>query len=92
MLGAAAAAISAVLFLPQAVQAWKMRADPHALRGLAVGTYVLVLANAVLWGVYAVATGALWSGAPGLLNGPLAVLMIVMISRARAQEAGAAAA
>lgn len=59
ILGALAATISAVLFVPQALQAWKVRADAHALRGLSAGTYALVLANAALWGAYAVLTGAL---------------------------------
>jgi len=86
ILGVVAAATSTVLFLPQAAQAWRVRRDAHALRGLSVGTYVLVLANAVLWGVYAVLTGALWSGAPGLLNGPLAIAMIWLILNARIRK------
>jgi len=34
--------------------------------------------NACLWGAYAVGTGSLWAGAPGLVNGPLAIVTIVL--------------
>lgn len=84
MVGFAASIIAFVLFAPQACHTWRVRNIPIALAGVSTGTQWLLLCNAVLWGVYAVLTGAFWVGAPGLVNGPLAVVTLALIYRGRA--------
>lgn len=83
LVGLVASTIAFVLWLPQADLARRRLGDDRALAGLSVGTLSLVLCNAVLWGVYAVMTQAWWVGAPGLVNGPLAVWMLVLVVGAR---------
>lgn len=83
VLGALASSISFALFLPQAMKTWRTRNNPAALSGVSVGTQVLLLANASLWGLYGWETGAFWVAAPGLVNAPLALLVIGLILRAR---------
>ena len=50
---------------------------------MSISSQVLLLTNASLWGAYAVVTGSLWVGAPGLVNAPVAILTIVILRRAR---------
>lgn len=83
-IGFAASVIAFVLFVPQARHTWRVRNTPTAVAGVSAGTQWLLLCNAVLWGVYAVLTGAFWVGAPGLVNGPLAVVTLALIYRGRA--------
>lgn len=82
-LGATASVISFVLFIPQALVVWRSRRDPHALIGVSLETQLLILANATIWGLYAFAEQAFWVGAPGLVNGPLAVAVIILVLRSR---------
>lgn len=72
-----------VLWLPQAGRTWRQRGDVMALSGVSVWTQVGLLTNALLWAIYALGTGAFWVGAPGLINGPLAVTVIILVLRAR---------
>lgn len=83
LVGLVASTIAFVLWLPQADLARRRLGDDRALAGLSMGTLWLVLCNAVLWGVYAVMTQAWWVGAPGLVNAPLAVWMLVLVVGAR---------
>ncbi len=86
--GLAGSLVSLVLWWPQALLVWRCRHSPDRLRGVSVPSQVLLLLNALLWGVYAVATQSLWVGAPGLVNAPLAVVTIAVVLRAsRAQPA-----
>lgn len=82
LIGLAAAVVSFVLWLPQALLVWKNRRNPLALSGVSMTTQYLVMMNATLWGVYALMTGAYWSGAPGLVNFPLAVMTVSITRRA----------
>ena len=82
LIGLSAAVVSFVLWLPQALLVWKNRRNPLALSGVSMATQYLVMTNAVLWGVYALATGAYWAGAPGLVNLPLAVMTVSVTRRA----------
>lgn len=88
-LGFAATVISFALWLPQALSTYRNRHDAQALSGLSVGTFVLVLVNATLWGLYAVLTGAFWAGAPGIVNFPLAAWTLWLIWRSRRPGFGA---
>lgn len=89
VIGFLASIISFTIFLPQALRTWRVRNDPIALAGISTGTQLLILANATLWGVYALLTGAFWVGAPGLLNAPLAALTIFLIHRSRSSAVAA---
>ena len=83
VVGFLGSAVSFVLWLPQAGLAWRNRHDRRALAGLSLGTFILVLCNAALWAAYAVLTKAWWVGVPGLVNAPLALMMIVLVLQAR---------
>lgn len=83
LLGASAAAISFIMWIPQAATTWRHRRDPGALAGISAGTSALVLLNAAIWGAYAIALGEFWVGAPGLINGPLALMTLWLLRRRR---------
>lgn len=74
-----------ILFIPQAVNVWRMRKDERALRGVSILTNIVLLFNACCWGLYGFLTSAFWVAAPGLVSGPLAIIMIILISKARKQ-------
>lgn len=82
-LGMTASTIAFVMFVPQAFRVWRTRHDAHALVGLSLSTQFLILANATIWGAYAFVLGEFWVGAPGIINAPLAVAVIVLTVRSR---------
>ena len=82
-LGLIAASISFILFIPQAAKAYEMRKNAEGMVALSASTQVLVMANATVWAIYGIETNALWVAAPGLVNGPLALLMLTLILRSR---------
>lgn len=86
LIGFLASVVSFLVFIPQAAKVWTFRKSPHALRGVSVGSQVLILLNASLWGVYGFLTGAFWVAAPGIINAPLAVMSIYLIMSARGHE------
>ena len=67
--------------LPHAWRVWQSRHDPVKLSGIAMSSQVLSLAGNVLWSVYAIGIGSLWVGAPNAVNGPVAILVIVVLRR-----------
>lgn len=83
VLGMTASTIAFVMFVPQAVRVWRTRHDAHALLGLSLSTQFLILANATIWGVYALKLGEFWVGAPGIINAPLALTVIALTVRSR---------
>jgi hypothetical protein len=83
LLGFIASVMSFVLWWPQAALVWRCRGRGEQLTGVSTSSQLLLLMNACLWGAYAVGTGSLWVGAPGLVNGPLAIITIVLLRRAR---------
>src|SRR6478735_2164957 len=85
LLGFIASLMSFVLWWPQAALVWRCRRQGEQLTGVSTSSQLLLLMNACLWGAYAVVTGSLWVGAPGLINGPLAIVTIVLLRRARQQ-------
>ena len=86
-LGFAASVVSFVLWWPQAMRVWQCRRSGEHLSGVSLSSQALLLVNAALWGAYAIVTGSLWVGAPGLVNGPLAIVTIVIVHRARHEVA-----
>lgn len=82
-IGFVASLMAFILFIPQAKRTWNVRNDFKAISGVSTGTQWFLLCNAVLWAVYAILTEAFWVGAPGLVNGPLAIVSLILITRAR---------
>jgi uncharacterized protein with PQ loop repeat len=72
------ALLSCLLSVPQLVRA--LRGD--RLDGVSATTYLLVLANATVWGVWAILVGQYAAGVPALVNGPAAVLILARLHRA----------
>lgn len=85
--GALAAASSVTMFTPQAVRIWRMRRQPRALRSVSVPTYALMMADAVVWACYAWLLGEFWVAATGLVTFPLAVFVVALVWRERANRA-----
>lgn len=82
ILGFLASVISFALWIPQAKITWENRNIPEKLAGISKGTQMLVIANATIWALYSILTEAYWTGAPGIVNLPLAVATLVLIRRA----------
>jgi uncharacterized protein with PQ loop repeat len=74
------AVLSCLLCLPQAVRTLRLA---ERLDGISPGTYWIVLANATVWVTWSLLTGELAVGAPALVNGPAAVLILRRIAAAR---------
>lgn len=89
--GLAGTVLSFTLFVPQALRTWRNRHRGARLDGVSMLGQWIILANAAVWGGYAVLTGAFWTGAPGLINAPLAACTIVLLLRARTRAPAAAA-
>lgn len=87
LLGLAASTIAFILFVPQARLVWAQRAEPEKLAGVSLSTQFLLLSNAALWAFYGFETGAFWVAAPGIVNGPLAVTIVVLVLRSRRSQA-----
>lgn len=84
-IGFLASCLSFILWMPQALIVWRARTNPIVLSGVSKATQFFVLANASLWGFYAVLTASFWVGAPGLINAPLALMTLVLLFRAKKQ-------
>jgi uncharacterized protein with PQ loop repeat len=66
------AALSCLLSLPQAIRV--LRAE--RLDGISALTYWIVLINAAVWAAWSLLTGEYAAGAPALINGPAAILIL----------------
>ncbi len=77
------ALVSCLLSIPQLIQA--LHSD--RLDGVSATTYLLVLANAVVWAAWAVLAGQYAAGVPALVNGPAAVLILARLHRTRQSTA-----
>ena len=77
------ALLSCLLSVPQLVQV--LHSD-H-LDGVSATTYVLVLANAAVWGAWAILAEQYAAGVPALVNGPAAIVIITRLHRIRAAAA-----
>ncbi|NMR21352.1 hypothetical protein [Cellulomonas fimi] len=82
-IGMMASLTSFLLWLPQGARVWRTRHDLSQLQGIALSTQVISLLGNVLWGVYALAIGSFWLGAPSVVNGPIALATIVIVRRAQ---------
>jgi uncharacterized protein with PQ loop repeat len=77
------AALSCLLCLPQALRTLRLAGR---LDGVSAGTYWIVLANAMVWVSWCLLTGEFAVGAPALVNGPAAVLILRRLAAASAQK------
>lgn len=59
-IGFLASCIAFIMFIPSAVTIYKNRHDAHALRGSSIGMNLLLVTNALLWGVYGFLSSAFW--------------------------------
>lgn len=75
--------LSFVMFVPQAVLAWKHRNTPEQLSGISIISQVLLIVNALSWGVVGYDLGSFAVMAPGLVNLPLAFFTIIIVLRRR---------
>lgn len=79
------ALLSCLLAVPQAFRAFRT----DRLDGVSATTYRIVLGNATVWTAWALLTGQYAAGVPGLVNGPVAVLILLRLRRAQlATETG----
>lgn len=78
IIGAIGSLLSAIIFVPQAVDMWKLRKEPERLEGVSLLTSSLALVNSVIWVWYAWLAKAYWSGAPSLVGFP-ALLVVVLL-------------
>lgn len=74
--GILAAALSCSMSIPQVVGILHTK----DCAGISRGTWSIILANAVLWLVYAYLTGAYMTGVPSLINIPLSLFVLYRVS------------
>lgn len=84
MLAWCGAALSCLLSVPQAIRV--LRAD-H-LDGVSASTYWIVLSNAAVWAAWSLLTGEHAAGAPALVNGPAAILILLRLVAVRRKLPG----
>ncbi|TCM39619.1 uncharacterized protein with PQ loop repeat [Kribbella sp. VKM Ac-2568] len=79
------AALSCLLCIPQAARTIR----EERLDGVSACTYWIILANAAVWAAWSLLTGEHAAGAPALVNGPAAVIILRRLLAARhSPEAG----
>lgn len=83
VIGVAASVLAFAVFVPQAVRVWRARNDHHALLGVSVVTNMFIVNNSLVWGLYAASIGEFFVGAAGIINLPLATMIIAVIVRSR---------
>lgn len=86
VVGAIASVCSFLLFLPKAVNTWRVHRNPEALRGISKGTQYLILCNATLWFLLGFLEQNVYIALPGVVNLPLAVFTLVLIHRSSYQS------
>ena len=79
LIGALAALVSTVMFLPQTLQAWKARGDLSALQGISMAGTGLALTQSVLWIIYNVGIHNTWGWLPHLVIVPGLLLTIGVV-------------
>jgi uncharacterized protein with PQ loop repeat len=88
--GFCAAIMAFVMLLPQAIKIVRLRNDPDGMKGVSLATEWLIVVNSALWIGYAIGMHAWFSGVPSAVNGPVAILVLAVVFRAR-RRAGACA-
>lgn len=83
VIGVIASVLAFAVFIPQAVRVWAARNDHHALLGVSITTNVFIVNNSIVWFVYAWTVGEFFVGAAGIINLPLAAMIVAVIIRSR---------
>lgn len=78
LLGGLANMTSLFLWFPQASMTWKYRNDPKALKGISIGTQILVMINTSSWCIYGILIQNLWLSVGTVVILPLAVFTIIL--------------
>lgn len=86
IIGMGASVLAFVVFVPQAIRVWRVRNDDHALRGVSVITNMFIVNNSLVWGAYAMTIGEFWVGAAGIVNLPLAAMIVAIVLRSRTRH------
>lgn len=87
VLGLFASVLAFAVFIPQAVRVWRARDDAHALQDVSITTNMFIVNNSLVWGLYAFSIGEFFVGAAGLVNLPLASMIVLVIMRSRRRAA-----
>lgn len=82
IIGALAAIISTIQFLPQTRQAWAERGNFGALSGINVPTTFMVLVSSLLWTYYNVSIANVWGIVPNLIVVPGTALTLLLVIHA----------
>jgi uncharacterized protein with PQ loop repeat len=82
VVGFLASSMSLVLWWPQAATVWKYRNDPARLDGVSRLAQYLLAINGAAWLVYADLTHSPWLAVSVSTNIPLAILTLMILSRA----------
>lgn len=83
IIGILASVLAFMIFVPQALRVWRARNDHHALLGVSIVSNIFIVNNALVWFLYAWAVDEFWVGAAGIVNLPLALMIIICIIRSR---------
>lgn len=82
-IGILASVLAFIVFVPQALRVWRARNDHHALLGVSIVSNVFIINNSLVWFLYAWTVGEFWVGAAGIVNLPLASMIVICIIRSR---------
>lgn len=83
LVGATAALIGSVQFVPQVVHTIRQRHDPQALAGVSVPTFVMLAVSTTLWLAYGVFKRDPIIMAPNVLTVCGAGVILIIVGRAR---------
>ncbi|MFS0885035.1 hypothetical protein [Aeromicrobium sp. 179-A 4D2 NHS] len=82
IVGALAAIISTVQFVPQTIQAWAKRGNFGALAGINVPTTFMVLVSSLMWTYYNVSIANVWGIVPNIIVVPGTALTLMLVAHA----------
>lgn len=83
VIGVIASVLAFAVFIPQAARVWSARNDHHALLGVSITTNMFIINNSIVWFIYAWTVGEFFVGAAGIINLPLAGMIVAVIVRSR---------
>lgn len=78
IIGAIANLTSLILWLPQARTTWRNKNNPRALKGISIGTQMIVAVNTILWCVYGILIKNVWLPLGTIIILPLACWTIYL--------------
>lgn len=82
IVGALAAIISTIQFVPQTAQAWMARGNLSALAAINIPTTFMVFVSSLMWTYYNVSIANVWGIIPNIVVLPGTALTILLVWRA----------